>query len=180
MKITRILHRFTCAIFALALLFLSVARLIAQENTAVSSDPLQPFSRLIDGEWHTEGSYQVFEWGVGKKSVKSRSYFKIDGKPKLVSEGLWFWHPGEKRLKGYFTAIEMPVVFFDYTTKFEENKMVNELKSYSPKGKEENYLEIWEFTDDNHYVWTLFSITPEGQTKVMGATYTRIRTSNMR
>lgn len=157
----------------LLFLFFAGATLSAQENNSASVESLSPFSRLIGGEWHLEGSYQVFEWGIGKMSVKANSYFIVDGKPKLVSEGFWFWHPGEKKIKGYFTAIEMPVAFFDYTISFQGNKMVNQLKSYSPQGKEDNYIETWEFTDNDHYVWTLFSKTPEGKKRVMGGTYSR-------
>lgn len=51
--------------------------------------------------------------------------------------------------------------------------MVDELKSYSPQGTVDNYIEIWEFTDDDHYEWTLFSKTPKGEKKVMGGSYSR-------
>ena len=136
-------------------------------------DPLTPFERLMGGQWHLEGSYQEFEWGVGRRSVRARSYFLVDRKPKLVSEGIWFWHPGEKQIKGVFTAIDMPVVFFDYTTRFEGSKMVNDLRSYSAKGTEKVYVETWDFTDDTHFVWKLLKKTPEGFSEEMGGTYTK-------
>lgn len=138
-----------------------------------ASNPLAPFERLIGGQWYLQGSYQEFEWGVGRQSVKSRSYFIVDGKPKLVSEGIWFWHPGEKQIKGFFTAIDMPVVFFDYTTRFEENRMVNDLRSYGSKGNESVYVEIWDFTGDTRFVWSLLRKTPDGLKEQMGGTYTR-------
>jgi hypothetical protein len=115
-----------------------------------AADPLAPFERLVGGQWHLEGSYQEFEWGLGRRSVKSRGYFMVDGKPRLVSEGVWFWHPGEKQIKGVFTAIDMPVVFFDYTTPFEKDRMVNDLRAYGPRGNETAYVETWEFTDESH------------------------------
>ena len=96
-------------------------------------DHLAPFEQLIGGQWYLEGSYQEFEWGVGRRSVRSRSYFIIEGEPKLVSEGIWFWHPGERQIRGVVTAIDMPVVFFDYTTRFEGNRMVSDLRSPSMK-----------------------------------------------
>lgn len=136
-------------------------------------NPLAPFERLMGGQWHLEGSYQEFEWGVGRRSVRARSYFLVDGQPKLVAEGLWFWHPGEKQIKGVFTAIDMPVVFFDYTTSFEGNKMVNDLHSYSAKGAETAYVETWEFTDDTHFVWKLMKKTPEGLSEEMSGTYSK-------
>ena len=142
----------------------------AQQSAAAA---LAPFERLIGGQWHLEGSYQEFEWGIGRQSVKSRGYFIVEGKPMLVSEGTWFWHPGEKQIKGVFTAINMPVVFLDYSTRFEGDKMVNDLRSYGPQGDETAYRETWHFTDDTHYVWKLLRVTPEGLKEEMGGTYTR-------
>jgi len=136
-----------------------------------SEEPLAPFERLIGGKWHTEGSYQEFAWGVGRRSVTSSSYFLIDGEPRLVSEGLWYWHPGEERIKGVFTAVDMPVVLFDYTTRFEGDQMVNELLSYDASGSEHAYKETWNFTGGTHYVWKLYRMTPEGLREEMGATY---------
>ncbi len=138
-----------------------------------ASNPLAPFERLIGGQWHLEGSYQEFEWGVGRRSVRSRSHFIVEGKPKLVSEGIWFWHPGEQQIKGVFTAIDMPVVFFDYTTRFEGTRMVNDLRSYGAKGIEKHYVETWDFTDETHYVWKLLKKTPEGLQEEMGGTYSK-------
>jgi hypothetical protein len=172
-------HTITHFLFV-SLLVCSSTTLLAQETKNISIDSLKQFSRLIGGEWHLDNSYQIFEWGVGKTSVKSKSYFILNGKAKLVSEGIWVWHLGEKKIKGYFTAIEMPVVFFDYTTSFKKNQMVNELISYSPEGKPEIYFETWEFTDDDHFVWTLFSKTDDGEKKIMGGNYVRKYSSQVK
>jgi len=136
-------------------------------------NPLAPFERLIGGQWHLDGSYSEFEWGLGRLSVSTHSYFIVEGEPKLVSEGIWFWHPGEKSIKGAFTAIDMPVVFFDYTVRFEGNKMVTDLVAFDAEGNEAAYVETWEFTDETHYVWKLLSETPDGLQEVMGGTYER-------
>ncbi len=151
--------------------------LSAQETNEIAQDSLSQFSRLIGGEWHMGDSYEVFEWGVGRMSVKSKGYFVIDGEAKLVAEGIWVWHPGEKKLKGYFTAIDMPVAFFDYTTSFDDNKMENELKAYTSQGMEQNYIETREFIDNDHYIWTLYEMTSEGKTKIMGGNYERTASS---
>lgn len=118
-------------------------------------------------------SYQTFEWGVGKKSVRAKGYFMIDGKPQLVSEGIWFHHPETGKIKGYFTAINMGVDFFEYTTRFEGSSMVNELTSYSKEGKPEHYTETWEFTGEDTYTWTLYSKNGKELMKVMGGEYIR-------
>jgi len=145
-----------------------------QDDTApTSSNPLQPFERLIGGQWHLEDTYQEFEWGVGRKSIKARSYLVIAGEAKLVSEGAWFWHPAEKVIRGAFTAIQMPVVFFDYTTRFEGNTMFNELKAYAENGKETIFSETWEFVDDAQFEWKLTSVMPDGSEAMMSGTYVR-------
>jgi hypothetical protein len=161
-----------CSI-ALLLCFSGVS--IAQEDENNSPNPLSDFSRLIGGEWHMDDSYTIFEWGVGQMSVKSEAYFITEGKSKLVSEGIWIWHPGEKQLKGYFTAIDMPFVFFDYTTNFQGDKMENDVISYSSGGIGQNFSETWEFTDHDHIIWTLYAINDEDKTKIMGGIYERTR-----
>ena len=143
------------------------------ENDSNDSNPLSSFENFIGGEWHLEDSYQIFSWGVGKKSVKADSYFLIDDEPQKVSEGFWFWHPKGKKIKGYFTAINMSVELFDLTTVFEGNTMKSDLRSYTTDGKEEEYIETWELTDNDTYEWSLFSVGPDGEKKVMGGKYTR-------
>ena len=138
-----------------------------------TAQPLAPFERLVGGQWQLGDSSLELEWGVGRRSVKSRSYFAIDGERRLVSEGTWFFHPGEQQIKGVFTAIDMPIDFFDYTTRFEGNTMVSDLVSYGPGGEKSVYVETWELTDASHYVWKLFQKTPDGLQEVMGGTYSR-------
>jgi hypothetical protein len=82
-------------------------------------------------------------------------------------------HPGEKQIRGVFTASDMPVVFFDYTTRFEGDTMVNDLRAYGANGFETLYVETWDFTDDTHYVWRLLKKTPDGLQEEMGGTYSK-------
>ncbi len=49
--------------------------------------------------------------------------------------------------------------------------MVSDLTSYGEMGGE--YLETWEFTDDDHYVWTLFTTSGAERVQVMAGTYER-------
>lgn len=137
------------------------------------TNPLQPFERLIGGEWYLENTYQEFEWGVGRQSVKARSYFIVAGEAKLVSEGSWYWHPGLQQIKGHFTAIDMPVVVFDYTTRFEEETMLNDLRAYAANGKETVFKETWVFVDDMQFEWRLTSELPDSTEAMMSGTYVR-------
>ena len=158
-----------------AVLSLAVSGASSEETATEpgSTDPLAPFERLVGGRWSIEGSCQEFEWGLGRRSVKARSYFVIDGEPMLVSEGMWYWNPAEEQIRGVFTAIEMPVVYFDYATRFEGDVMMNELRSYDAAGGKTVYEETWEFTDDDHFLWTLFRKTADGLKEEMGGTYSR-------
>jgi hypothetical protein len=158
----------------LSLLPLANASVFAQEASRQEADsPLAPFERLVGGQWHLGDSYQEFEWGVGKKSVKVKSFFLVEGSPHLVSEGIWFWHPGEGKIRGIATAIDMPVSFFDYTTRFEGNNMVSDLRSFDASGVESSYVEVFELTGEDEYVWTLMTDSPQGLQEVMGGTYVR-------
>ena len=145
----------------------------AENSPASAPNPLTKFERLVGGQWHLEGSYQAFEWGVGRRSVIARSYFVVEGKPKPVSEGFWYWHPEEKQIKGIFVAIDMPVEVFEYTTRSEGNSIISELAAYDADGIKTKYEEVLEFLEDAHYVWTLFAETPEGPREEMGGTYSR-------
>ncbi len=147
--------------------------LLRPANAADPADPMAPFGRLVGGEWHLGDSYQVFEWGVERRNVRSFSYALVDGEYILVSEGTWFWHPQENVYKGLFVAVGMGIDVFEYETKFEDNTMVNKLKTFDADGTEEHHAETWEFIDDNHYVWTLFSPTEDGPRKTMEGTFVR-------
>lgn len=154
----------------LSILILSInpQLIYSQEvQTDSSSNPLVRFEAIIGGKWHQQGGYQVFKWGVGKKSVIAENFFMIDGKAQKVSEGVWFWHPGEQQIKGYFTAIKMPVEFYDYTTRFTDGGIESDLSAYNSSGQLTQYFEEWVFDDQNQISWTLYSIDGDKRKQVM-------------
>ena len=159
----------------LAITVAVIALLMTSNVNSQDAHPLQGFERLMGGQWHLDESYQEFEWGVGRQSVRARSYFAVDGQPKLVSEGYWYWHPGEKQIKGLFTAIDMPVVLFEYTTRFEGSTMVNDLTTFAANGNETTFAETWEFVDDMQFEWKLTSELSDGAAAVMSGTYVRTK-----
>ena len=152
-------------------IFVFSIALFAQEENV---NPLQPLEKLVGGKWHTEGSYQTFEWGVGKLSIIGKGFTSSREGGKLVSEGAWYYHPGDERVKGFFTAVEMPVEFFDYTsTTFEENKIMSDIIAYSKNGAGSKFYEEFEFTGDAEYVWRLFVVQGENKSKMMESIYKR-------
>lgn len=146
---------------------------LAQDEVAVKENPLAPLERLIGGQWHLGDSYQEFEWGVGRLSIKATSYFVLEGQSRLVSEGAWYWHPATNVIRGTFTAIEMPVSLFEYETRFEADTMLSELTTYDSAGNKNTYVERWKFLDDAHFEWTLFRKTDDELLQEMQGTYVR-------
>ncbi len=144
---------------------------------AFAQNPLQPFESIIGGQWWLgEDSYQTFEWGVGNLSVRAEAYFMIDGQAIKGSEGKWFYHPGEQKIKGFFNAQNMPITFFDYTTVFDEQgNLINTFVGYGPMGNGLTFQESWIFTSTNSFTWTLSSVGENGSlTEMMKGEYSRV------
>jgi hypothetical protein len=140
------------------------------QNATVN--PLAGFEQLVGGAWHLDGSYQVFEWGLERRIVRATSYVVTGSDTSQVAEGMWFWHPGDRTVRGIVTAINMPVEFFDYTTRFEGKALIHDLTSYGNMG--DTYVERWELTDEDHDEWTLFRMDDGELERLMGGTFERI------
>lgn len=145
-------------------------------TSVFAQNPLQSFESIIGGEWWLgEESYQTFEWGVGNLSVKGESYFVINGEHVKVSDGEWFYHPGENKIRGFFNAKNMPINFFDYETSFDDKgNMINSIIGFGSMGNGLTFHETWEFTSENSFIWTLSTIGEDGSlTEMMKDTYNR-------
>ena len=133
-----------------------------------------PLARLVGGSWYLgEDSYHTFELGVGGQSVTSKSYFVLPDGDKLVSEGAFFYHPGEDVVKGYVVAVDMGLDLFEYSVEARADTLLMDLKTFGPQAGETPLRETWVFTDDDHYVWTLFQQGDGGWERLMGGTYQR-------
>jgi hypothetical protein len=143
-------------------------------ETAESVSPLAEFERLIGGRWYFGETYQVFEWGVGKRAARATSHFPSPDGPKLVSEGFWYYQPEAQEIRGTFVAVEMGLDLFEYVTRFEGDTITSRLTVHGPKGRDE-FTETLEFSDEDHYVWSLWRETPGGREKVMEGHYERRR-----
>jgi len=137
---------------------------------------LAPLARLVGGSWYLgTDSYHTFTWGVGGQSVTSKSYFVLPDGDKLVSEGMFFYHPGEKTLKANAVAIDMGLDYFEYTIEARGDTLVMGLEVFGPEAGDKPLREVWVFTDDDHYIWTLFQEGEGGWERWMGGTYERQR-----
>lgn len=152
---------------------LMIAILSVIPTTSMAGDnPLAPFDPIV-GRWESGDSYHLIEWGVGEKVVFSRSYAVVDGADQLVSEGWWLWHPATKAIRGTAVAVGMPFDLLEMETRFEEGNLVSDLVGVAADGSRQDYRETWEFTDENHYTWTLYALGDESETVMMTGTYER-------
>jgi hypothetical protein len=144
---------------------------LAQEATP--PNPLDPFAAFVGGRWHLDGNSQELRWGPGRRSVVARGYADGAGEERQISQGMWFWHPGEQRILGYFTAIDMAPEFFAYVTRFDGAVMVSDVVVYSRDGTPQRYVERWEPLDADRFRWSLMQVTGEGDREAYDAVYTR-------
>src|SRR3990172_8356949 len=84
-----------------------------QPATAVAQNPMEPVARLVGGEWRGQFKLpngdslsirNVFEWGLGGRILKARYYAVTEGVERQGYEGIWSWHPTEKK-----------ITFFEYS-----------------------------------------------------------------
>jgi len=145
----------------------------AQDAAPEPDNPLESFSRVIGGAWSNDGSAATFEWGFGHRSVIARSYAVAeDGSRKLVGQGFFYWDPEAETIKSVSVAEGMPFDVFEMTSRFEGNVLINELRTIAADGTIGSYLETWEFTDSDTYVWTLHEGGLDGSV-LMTDTYRR-------
>ncbi len=135
---------------------------------------LAPFGYLVGGSWSLgDDFYQTFEWTVGKKAVRALGYAIVAGEARLVSEGMWFWHPGEEKIKGYFFNEGMPDDFMDFTTRFEGDRMVSEILAHNPAGKVTAYSEVVDLVGGDRYEWAVYAREAASAEPMMRGTFTR-------
>jgi len=153
-------------------LVLSAALISGPTLAASPPTELGEFGVLVVGEWEAEDSRQVFEWGVGQRTIRSRSYHKSEEGWTLVGEGMWYWDPAEEAIRGVAVAIGMPVELFEYRSQVKDGEIVHDLVAQGPMGG--NYAERWAFTD-NEYRWSL-EVNKDGKPEpIMAGSYRRVR-----
>jgi len=148
----------------IALLLFSTALVLAP-SIVVAEDPMEAFGALVEGRWTAGDSRHEFEWGVGRRAVRARSYYKTEQGWTLVGEGMWFWDPAQEVIRGVVVATAMPIDLFEYRSEVQDNEIVHDLAAHGPAGGK--FVESWRFAGDEYH-WTL-----EGGPEPMTATYRR-------
>lgn len=147
--------------------------------TKSEENPLSGLMRLVGGRWTFNGpedaplTYHRYQTKLDGKVIISESFAAAGNKETLVSTSIWYWNPAEAKIKAIGIAQQMEVDVFEYTNvKVEGNTMTCDLSAHSDQGSSE-FIEIWEFPDDNSYEWKLFTESPDGLLEVMNGSFAR-------
>ena len=147
--------------------------------TEAKDNPLNGLQRLVGGRWYYNApedaplSYHSYESKMGGKFIVSKSYAVGDEGETLISQSMWYWNPTEGKIKAVTVAQGMGIDVFEYTgVKVQGDIMTCDLIAHSDQGSSE-YVETWEFPDDDHYDWALLAKSPEGLQKVMDSSFER-------
>ena len=143
----------------------------AEPPPTANDAPMEAMARLVGGSWKIGPLTHVFEWGIGRHTLLARSY---DSAGNFASEARWFWHPGEKTIRGYSVDVTGRNLA-EMTTSFEGDKRINVLVLSSPEASGQTYVGEWVFVGDDRYDWALYKKTETGREKQFEATATRVR-----
>lgn len=146
--------------------------------SAAETGDLSAFDRLPGGCWRLGDSCQEFEFGLDRRRLVARTVIHTPAGERVVSEGAWFYHPGEEQVIGYFIARDMGVEFFEYRTLFHGDVMLSEVTAWDGSGKPRPYRERWTFTGPDSYTWELFEDSAGSMKRVMQGIFVRETGSN--
>jgi len=145
-------------------------------SSTAETEPLASFEVLVGGQWQLGNSIQTFEWAPGKKAVIARSFRDTNEMRKVVSHGIWYWHPERKKILGKAVASAMPAELFEYETEVRNGIFRHQLVTFSESGESTTYVETWRMLGSNCYLWQLLLPRPDSTEVVMSGTFKRVGT----
>lgn len=158
--------------FALASL-VAVSSVLQEPAAETAQTPWSRLSRLAGGEWIASGegappNFHRFWFGPGQQSIWShtRNAERLQVYPK--SEAVFFWHPGEERLRAL--SVSDGGLVFDQVLRWQGEILETELEYYVADNKVE-FASRWEFDGEKAYDWSLFAKTPQGLSKSMSVRF---------
>lgn len=131
---------------------LVVAALLGTSPLSGQSGALAEFGTRMVGSWEADDSRHVFEWGVGERILKSRSYWPAEDGEQLVSEGVWYWDPTAGVITGRTVAVGMGIDLFEYTTRIRGDTIVHEFEAHGDLAG--SFVERWIFEEEG-YSWVV-------------------------
>jgi len=144
----------------------------AQAKSEPAAHPLAPLARLVEGQWRGQivlldgtviRARHVFEWGLGGKIIKSKTYGAFGDRPEqLVYEGLFAWHPEKKTIS--FQEVAAYGGTNEGTIEPEGNALHYRWTQYGSGGATV-FKETLLFSDDDHFTSEAHKQTDDGWEK---------------
>jgi hypothetical protein len=162
------------------ILILTASEISAQDKAKPTvNGQLAPLTRFI-GEWTVEGKWNsgdelrarnVYEWGLGKKIIKSKTFVKSDKGEYQRYEGVMAWHPKKKQLF---------IISFAYDGNMTENVIEPKddstiLIGFVPfqEGEPNKVRQTIQFKDNDHFTWRVELQGDGGWQELINATWVR-------
>lgn len=111
------------------------------------------------GSWEaTDGSSrQEMTWGLDRRVIQTRMWFRDGQDWKLVSEGAFHADLASGEVVGFAVAVDMPVTHFDITARVGDDGLEFDNRAYAPAGNQMLSKEFWRQDDGpDRYSWHLF------------------------
>lgn len=134
-------------------------------------NPLAPFARLVGSDWIAKNMRVTYEWGLGKRSIRSHSFITGGGKDQLTYESFYAWHPQKKAIVAH--AYGGSGFEFEGTTMARADGLETVFVANGAE-KVTNYRETFTYPDEDSYHWTLYRKDGDAWKQVIDATFRRV------
>ena len=156
------------------------------DTPAEKKEPLEPLARFI-GEWQVEGQWSsgdklqargVYEWGLGKKILKAKTFVMNGDKEYQRYESIMAWHPKKNCLYEITFAYDGNISEVVLEPKDEDTLHIG----YTPfhADQAQNVRQILKFKDNDHFVWTVTMKQGDEWKQLIEATWVRKQAAKLR
>ena len=169
-------------IIAALTLSLALAGPTKSENQPAAANPVDQLAWLIGGTWTADGDNgpdgkafhveTVFNWAANHRGIIFTTRFRIDGKLVPVYEGLYAWHPAQKKFNFLYTDNEGAMT--SGAAAWLSDTLEQDFQIVEPDGTAKTFHSTVKRTGPNQYDWNVRHQDKEGAWVPMFAlTYTR-------
>jgi len=170
------------ALITLLAILLGMGAQAKAEDHPATSNPVDQLAWFIGGTWTADGDkgadgkpFHVetqFQWATNHRALIFTTRFRIDGKLVPVYQGLYAWHPAQKKFNFLYTDNEGAMT--QGAASWDGTSLEQEFQIVEPDGTSRNFRSTVKRTSPNEYDWNVRHQNKEGAWVPMFAlTYTR-------
>lgn len=144
-------------------------------ESVAETHPMQALARLERGRWRLAadspwGAYHRYEWGVGRRLLRSTSNLMVEDVDASFAESLFYWHPHQQvvRLLGFGTDGAL----FDGRLEIDGEIWSFHFDHYA-EGERTAMLDRWSWDGEETYRWTSFIKSARELDPWMSGSFTR-------